>query len=85
MKTHSKGYDSHLVFNPPPSNPLFVLTAKIEDLLAPEPSQLALSALLSAAMHVATNCHCDGNRREAAEKLADAFKQIAESEPRASQ
>jgi hypothetical protein len=49
-------YDSHLVFNPPPSNPLFVLTAKIEDLLAPEPSQLALSALLSAAMHVATNC-----------------------------
>jgi hypothetical protein len=78
-------YDSHLVFNPPPSNPLFVLTAKVEDLIAPEPSQLALSALMSAAMHGATHCHCDGNRREVAEKLADAFKQITESERRASQ
>jgi hypothetical protein len=78
-------YDSHLVLNPPPSNPLVVLTGKIEDLIAQEPSQLASSALMSATMHVATLCHCDGNRREAAEKLAGAFKQIAESEPRADQ
>jgi hypothetical protein len=64
---------------------LVVLTGKIEDLIAQEPTQLALSALMSAAMHVATHCHCNGNRREAAEKLAGAFKQIAESEPRADQ
>ena len=78
-------YDPQLVFNPPPRNPLVVLTRKIEDLIAQEPTQLALSALMSAAMHVATHCHCNGNRREAAEKLAGAFKQIAESEPRADQ
>jgi hypothetical protein len=63
--------------NPTPSNPLVVLTDKIEELLAQEPIQLALSALISAAMKLETYGKCNGNRREAAEKLAGAFKQIA--------
>jgi hypothetical protein len=61
---------------PTPNNPLIKLTDQIEEVVAQEPALLALSALASAALRLET-FKCNGNRREAAERLAYAFMQIA--------
>ena len=62
--------------NPTSNNPLVKLTSKIEEVIAQERVELALSALVSAALRLET-AKCDGNPQKAAERLAHALKQIA--------
>jgi hypothetical protein len=69
-------YKSLMETNPTPNNPLVTLTTKIEKLIASERFEVALSALVSAALRLET-AKCDGNPQKAAEHLAHAFGQIA--------
>jgi hypothetical protein len=69
-------YKSLMETNPTPDNPLVTLTTKIEELIAPERFEVALSALVSAALRLET-VKCNGNPQKAAEPLAHAFGQIA--------
>ena len=69
-------YEPRYEPNPTPDNPLVKLTTKIEELIAMERFEVALSALVTAAMRLET-AKCDGNPQKAAERLAHALKQIA--------
>ena len=69
-------YKPELELNPTPNDPLVVLTTKIEELIEVEPFDLAMSALISAALRLET-CQHDGNQRAAAQKLARALNSIA--------
>jgi len=69
-------YNPQFESNPTPDNPLVALTTKIEELIASERFEVALSALVSAALRL-ESAKCDGNTQKAAEQLAHALKQIA--------
>jgi hypothetical protein len=69
-------YKPTFVPNPTPSNPLVALVTKIEALIAGESFDLALSALVSAALRLET-CKCNGNEWVAAKALALALEDIA--------
>jgi len=70
-------YQTRLELNPTPGNPLVALTSKIETLIEKEPIGLAMSALVSAALRLET-IQRNGNQREAAQRLARAFADIAQ-------
>jgi hypothetical protein len=69
-------YKSLMETNPTPNNPLVALTTRIEEVIASERFEVALSALVSAALRLET-AKCGGNTAKAAEHLAHALKQIA--------
>ena len=71
-----RNYNPQMETNPTPNNPLVALTTKIEELIASERFEVALSALVSAALRLET-VKCDGNPQKAAEHLAHMFGQIA--------
>jgi len=69
-------YKLELEPNPTPNNPLVVLTTKIEELIEEEPFNLAMSALISAALRLEILRH-DSDRCEAAKELARTLACIA--------
>jgi len=68
-------YNMRLELNPTPNNPLVKLTTKIEKVIEEEPLNLAMSALVSAALRLETHL-CAGNERAAAWSLVRTFEDI---------
>jgi hypothetical protein len=73
MRKYHPSYELH----PTPNNPLVTLVAKIEELIEDKSDDLAISALISAALRLETHL-CDGNERVAAKALALALEEIAQ-------
>ena len=69
-------YNPKFELHPTPNNPLVTLVAKIEELIEDKSDDLAISALISAALRLETHL-CAGNERVAAKALALALEEIA--------
>jgi hypothetical protein len=69
-------YNPQMETNPTPDNPLVKLVSEVEEVIASEPFEVALSALVSAALRL-EGAKCGGNTQMAAERLAHMFGQIA--------
>jgi len=72
MRKYNPKYELH----PTPNNPLVMLVTQIEELIKDKSDDLAISALISAALRLETHL-CDGNERVAAKALALALEGIA--------
>jgi hypothetical protein len=72
MRKYHPSYELH----PTPNNPLVTLVTQIERLIEDKSDDLAISALISAAVRLETHL-CDGNERVAAKALALALEEIA--------
>ena len=72
MRKYHPSYELHAT----PNNPLVMLVTQIEELIKDKSDDLAISALISAALRLETHL-CDGDERVAAKALALALEGIA--------